>query len=313
MMKKTLCALSLLCFSTMMPAQAAETVIIDNVSADKIKKVITEVATNSGMTALPAGDNELIFEVDYNGTLDWGTDPKTRHIYRIVESETEPHVAGDPKGKQVELSLELQRITNAGTAEEKASVLSWEKVKKYPKQYRSEVEADAAYTVNCLRDLKISYNGGFRLGFAPAEQIVDKQVLVEEVAENSPAHKAGLQAGDAIIALNGEKVKKMSYAYFDSLLNRTNINGDVLTIKVQRGEEKLDLVIEPSFVSSSLGVTDRDLAAADAQYAARGEAPIAMPTEEEIKAAQEAYAAQEAQKAQAASANVAAPTAETKA
>lgn len=294
MMKKTLCALSLLCFSTVMPAQAAETIILDNVSADKIKNVITEVAMNSGMIALPAGDNELIFEVDYNGSLDWGTSPKTRHIYRIIESETEPHVPGDPKGKQVELSLELQRIANAGTAEEKASVLSWEKLKKYPKEYRPEVEADAAYTLNCLRDLKISYNGGFRIGFTPASQIVDKQVLVEEVAENSPAHKAGLMAGDAIIALNGEKVKKMSYAYFDSLLNRTNINGDVLTMKILRGEEKIDLVIEPSFVSSSLGVTDRDLASADAQYEARGEAPIVMPTEEEIKAAQEAYAAQQA-------------------
>ncbi len=294
MMKKTLCALSLLCFSTVMPAQAAETIILDNVSADKIKKVITEVATNSGMTVLPAGTDELVFEVDYNGTLDWGTDAKTRHIYRVVESETEPLFPGEPKGKQVELSLELQRIANAGTAEEKASVLSWEKVKKYPKAYRSEVEAEAAYTVNCLRDLKISYNGGFRIGFTPAEQIVDKQVLVEEVAENSPAHTAGLMAGDAIIALNGEKIKKMSYVYFDSLLNRTNINGDVLTMTILRGEEKRDLVIEPSFVSSSLGVTERDLAAADAQYEARGEAPIAMPTEEEIKAAQEAYQAQQA-------------------
>ena len=294
MMKKTLCALSLLCFSTVMPAQAAETIILDNVSADKIKKVITEVATNSGMTVLPAGTDELVFEVDYNGTLDWGTDAKTRHIYRVVENETEPLFPGEPKGKQVELSLELQRIANAGTAEEKASVLSWEKVKKYPKAYRSEVEAEAAYTVNCLRDLKISYNGGFRIGFTPAEQIVDKQVLVEEVAENSPVHTAGLMAGDAIIALNGEKIKKMSYVYFDSLLNRTNINGDVLTMTILRGEEKRDLVIEPSFVSSSLGVTERDLAAADAQYEARGEAPIAMPTEEEIKAAQEAYQAQQA-------------------
>ena len=312
MMKKTLCALSLLCFSTMMPAQAAETVILDGVSADKIKNVITTVATNSGMTTLPAGDNELIFEVDYNGTLDWGTNAKTRHIYRVVEKETPARSAAEEKGKQVELSLELQRITNAGTADEKASVLSWEKIKKYPKQYRPEVEAEAAYTVNCLRDLKISYDGGFRIGFTPAEQIADNQVLVEEVAENSPAHKAGLQAGDAIIALNGEKVKKMSYVYFDSLLNRTNISGEFLTMKVLRGTEKLDLVIEPSFVSSRLGVSERDLASADAQYEARGEAPIAMPTEEEVKAAQEAYAAQEAQKAQTA-APAEAPTAPAKA
>lgn len=312
MMKKTLCALSLLCFSTMMPAQAAETVVLDGVSADKIKNVITEVATNSGMTAVPAGENELVFDIDYNGTLDWGTNVKTRHLYRVVEKELPARSAAEEKSKQVELSLELQRISNAGTADEKASVLSWEKIKKYPKQYRSEVEAEAAYTVNCLRDLKISYDGGFRIGFTPAMQIVEKQVLVEEVAENSPAHKAGLQAGDAIIAINGEKVKKMSYVYFDSLLNRTNISGEVLTMKVLRGTEKLDLVIEPSFVSSRLGVSDRDLASADAQYEARGEAPIAMPTEEEVKAAQEAYAAQEAQKAQTA-APAEAPTAPAKA
>ena len=294
MMKKTLCALSLLCFSTVMPAQAVETVILEDVSADKVKKVITEVATNSGMISLPAGDNELIFEVDYSGTLDWGTDAKTRHIYRVVETTEKPDPAMDPI-KKTELSLELQRVANVGTADEKVSVLSWEKVKKYPKKYRAEVEEEAAYTLDCLRQLKISYNGGYWLGFTPAPQIENKQVLVEAVADKSPALAAGLQAGDAIIAINGEKVKKMSYAYFDSLLNRTNIGGEVLTLKVLRGEEKLDLVIEPIFLSSRLGVTERDLAHADAQYEARGEAPIAMPTEEEIKAAQEAYNAQQAE------------------
>ena len=293
MMKKTLCALSLLCFSTVMPVQAAETVILEDVSADKIKNVITEVATKSGMTTLPAGDNELIFEVDYNGTLDWGTNAKTRHIYRLVETADASNPAMEPT-KKTELTLELQRVANIGTADEKVSVLSWEKVKKYPKQYRAEVEEAAAYTLDCLRQLKISYNGGYWLGFTPAPQVENKHVLVEAVADKSPALAAGLQAGDAIIAINGEKVKKMSYAYFDSLLNRTNIDGDALTLRVQRGEEKLDLVIEPTFLSSRLGVTERDLAAADAQYEARGEAPIAMPTEEEIKAAQEAYAAQQA-------------------
>ncbi|MBQ8682142.1 MAG: PDZ domain-containing protein [Selenomonadales bacterium] len=305
MIKKTLCALSLLCFSTMMPAQAAETIILEDVSANKIKNVIIETTAKSGMTALPATDNELIFEVDYTGTLDWGTNAKTRHIYRIIESETEPLVPGEPKGKQVELSLELQRIANEGTADEKASVLSWDKIKKYPKKYRSEVEADAAYTLDCLRQLKISYNGGYWIGFTPAAQIENQSVLVEEVSDKSPAHKAGLQAGDAILSVNGEKVKKMSYVYFDSLLNRTNIEGEVLTLKVQRGEEKIDLVIEPTYVSSRLGVSDRDLASADAQYEARGEAPIMMPTEEEIKAAQEAQAAADAASA--------APTTETNA
>ena len=293
MVKKTLCALSLLCFSTVMPAQAAETVILDDVSADKVKNVITEVAAKSGMVTLPAGENELIFEVDYNGTLDWGADAKTRHIYRLVETTEKPDPAMDPI-KKTELTLELQRVANVGTADEKISVLSWEKVKKYPKQYRAEVEEEAAYTLECLRQLKISYNGGYWLGFTPAPQIENKQVLVEAVADKSPALTAGLQAGDAIIAINGEKVKKMSYAYFDSLLNRTNIGGEILTLKVLRGEEKLDLVIEPLFLSSRLGVTERDLADADARYEARGEAPIAMPTEEEIKAAQEAYNAQQA-------------------
>lgn len=292
MMKKTLCALSLLCFSTVMPAQAAETVILEDVSADTIKNVIMEVAEKSGMTSLPSNDNELIFEVDYDGTLDWGTDAKTRHIYRVVETTDTTNPAMEPT-KKTELTLELQRVANVGTADEKVSVLSWEKVKKYPKQYRAEVEEEAAYTLDCLRQLKISYNGGYWLGFTPAPQIESKHVLVEAVADKSPALTAGLQAGDAIIAINGEKVKKMSYAYFDSLLNRTNIGGEVLTLKVQRGEEKLDLVIEPTFLSSRLGVTERDLAHADAQYEARGEAPIVMPTEEEIKAAQEAYAAQQ--------------------
>lgn len=284
MLKKTLCVLSLLCLSTIMPAQAQETIVLEDVSVDKIKNAITTVSTNSGMTAVAGADNELIFEQKYNGTLNWGSDAKTRHIYRLVEQE----------GEKLELSLELQRITGEGTPSEKISVLSWEQQKKYPKQYRSEVEEEAAYTLECLRQIKLGFNGGYWIGFTPAADITDEHVLVEEVAENGPSNKAGLQAGDVIVAINGKKIEKMSYVYFDAMLNRTNIDGTPLQLTVERGMEKLKLTIEPVYVSSSLGVTDRDIEAADAQYANRQEPAIPMPTEEEIAAAQAAQAEQEA-------------------
>lgn len=284
MLKKTLCVLSLLCLSTIMPAQAQETIVLEDVSVDKIKNAITTVSTNSGMTAVAGADNELIFEQKYNGTLNWGSDAKTRHIYRLVEQE----------GDKLELSLELQRITGEGTPSEKISVLSWEQQKKYPKQYRSEVEEEAAYTLECLRQIKLGFNGGYWIGFTPAADITDEHVLVEEVAENGPSNKAGLQAGDVIVAINGKKIEKMSYVYFDAMLNRTNIDGTPLQLTVERGMEKLKLTIEPVYVSSSLGVTDRDIEAADAQYANRQEPAIPMPTEEEIAAAQAAQAEQAA-------------------
>lgn len=280
MMKKTLCALSLLCFSTIMPVQAAETITLEGVSADKIKNAITTVSTNSGMTAVAGAENELIFEVPYSGTLDWGNDAKTRHIYRVTEQE----------GEKLELSLELQRITDEGTPNEKVSVLSWDKQKKYPKQYRAEVEKEAAYTLECLRQLKLGFNGGYWIGFTPSDIITDDHVLVEEVAENGPSNKAGLQAGDLIVAINGKKIDKMSYIYFDAMLNRTNIEGEPLKLVVQRATEKIKLTIEPVYVASSLGVTERDIAAADAQYEARQEPAVPMPTEEEIAAAEAAQA-----------------------
>lgn len=290
MLKKTLCVLSLLCLSTIMPAQAQETIVLEGVSADKIKNAITTVSINSGMTAVAGADNELIFEQKYSGTLDWGSDAKTRHIYRLVEQE----------GEKLELSLELQRITGEGTPNEKISVLSWEKQKKYPKQYRSEVEEEAAYTLECLRQIKLGFNGGYWIGFTPAADITDEHVLVEEVAENGPSNKAGLQAGDVIVAINGKKIEKMSYVYFDAMLNRTNIDGTPLKLTVERGMEKLKLTIEPVYVSSSLGVTERDIEAADAQYAARQEPAVPMPTEEDIVAAQAAQAEQTASTAEAA-------------
>lgn len=228
------------------------------------------------MTAIAGADNELIFEQKYSGTLNWGSDAKTRHIYRLVEQE----------GEKLELSLELQRITGEGTPNEKISVLSWEKQKKYPKQYRSEVEEEAAYTLECLRQIKLGFNGGYWIGFTPAADITDEHVLVEEVAENGPSNKAGLQAGDVIVAINGKKIEKMSYVYFDAMLNRTNIDGTPLKLTVERGMEKCKLTIEPVYVSSSLGVTERDIEAADAQYAARQEPAVPMPTEEDIAAAQ---------------------------
>lgn len=278
MMKKTLCALSLLCFGTFLPVQAAETITLEEVSADKIKNAITTVSTNSGMTAVAGAENELIFEIPYSGTLNWGADAKTRHIYRLTEQE----------GEKLELSLELQRITGEGTPNEKISVLSWDKQKKYPKQYRSEVEEEAAYTLECLRQIKLSFNGGYWIGFTPSPIITDDHVLVEEVAENGPSNKAGLQAGDLILSVNGKKIDKMSYVYFDAMLNRTNIEGEPLNLVVKRGGEKIKLTVEPIYVASSLGVTERDIEAADAQYEARQEPAIPMPTEDDLAAMQDA-------------------------
>ncbi len=186
-----------------------------------------------------------------------------------------------------ELTLEVLRVTNAGTADEKVTDLSFDRLSKLSKAKRADAVYDAAYAIDSLRQMKLGYNGGFWIGFTPAADIVDKTVTVEAITPKSPAEAAGLLAGDKIVKIGKDKVAKHSYKYFDSLLNRTNLVGEPLTLEVLRGEEKVKITIEPTYVSSSLGVSQEDLKKADAKYAAQAEAAAngEVPAPEVVEAA----------------------------
>ena len=67
-------------------------------------------------------------------------------------------------------------------------------------------------------------------------------VIVEEVAEDSPASKAGLKKGDIVLEFDGERVRGVRH--FTRLVQETPA-GRKIQASVMRDGQKLNLIIEP--------------------------------------------------------------------
>ncbi|MFW6113836.1 MAG: S1C family serine protease, partial [Actinomycetota bacterium] len=65
---------------------------------------------------------------------------------------------------------------------------------------------------------------------------VDEGAMVRRVVQNSPAEKAGLQAGDIIVAIDGEEVGSMDQVMLEL---RNHQVGDEIIVDYYRGQEKL--------------------------------------------------------------------------
>lgn len=65
-------------------------------------------------------------------------------------------------------------------------------------------------------------------------------IFVKNVKEGGPAHKAGLNAGDRIISVNGEPVTGKSYGQVINLIQQTT--SDLSILVVPKEEDILQLV-----------------------------------------------------------------------
>jgi putative serine protease PepD len=63
-------------------------------------------------------------------------------------------------------------------------------------------------------------------------------VKVASVIAGSPAEQAGIQVGDVVVAVDGEELADLR-AYGSAL--RSRAPGDVIAVRVRRGDETLDL------------------------------------------------------------------------
>lgn len=63
---------------------------------------------------------------------------------------------------------------------------------------------------------------------------------IEEVADDTPASRAGLKAGDTVVKINGERIK--SVKQFRDLI-RTRKGGEMITLTVRRGTKILPLTV----------------------------------------------------------------------
>ena len=81
--------------------------------------------------------------------------------------------------------------------------------------------------------------GGPYMGLAPAQNsLLEKQVVISIVANNSPAAKAGLKKGDRIFEFNGKDVT--SWKTVIAELDHLKV-GDTVTLKVKRANPHLKL------------------------------------------------------------------------
>jgi len=74
------------------------------------------------------------------------------------------------------------------------------------------------------------------IGLSPADNLV-----VDDITPNSPAFLAHVHMGDAIFAVNGQKV--YSYLQMNELID--SAAGQPLALTVQRGDQKVDLSLQP--------------------------------------------------------------------
>lgn len=79
--------------------------------------------------------------------------------------------------------------------------------------------------------------------------LIPKGVLVTEVEADSPAEKAGMQAGDIIVDVNDTVITSASEV---NAITSTKNAGDVLQVKVYRAEGLLDLLNQDSFTAEDV-------------------------------------------------------------
>ncbi|MBR4027125.1 MAG: trypsin-like peptidase domain-containing protein [Lachnospiraceae bacterium] len=72
---------------------------------------------------------------------------------------------------------------------------------------------------------------------------IPKGVFVKEIATDSPAMRAGLQSGDVIVRINGEKVENDTY--YSTVINQLDVGSICeMLIKRQSGEEYYNVVCQ---------------------------------------------------------------------
>ena len=78
-------------------------------------------------------------------------------------------------------------------------------------------------------------------GFKPEET----KIVVKEVKPGEPAAAAGLQVGDQIIAVNGDRIEQSRYGAIDIVRAIRSSADQPVALTVKRGEEILDLKATP--------------------------------------------------------------------
>jgi len=77
---------------------------------------------------------------------------------------------------------------------------------------------------------------------------------IEAVLDGSPAEQAGMEAGDRILAVNGEEI-----GWWVELTERIRTSEGALTFTIERGDQQLDLTVVPDPDTRTIGVQAHDM------------------------------------------------------
>ncbi len=140
---------------------------------------------------------------------------------------------GNSGGPLLSLSGEIIGINTAVNAQAQGIgfAIPINTAKQVLDQLISKGKVERAYIGVGLRELTGELASGYGLG-------VNKGVYVAQVYSGSPAEKAGIQAGDIIVAINGKSVD--SYETLKSILDTMKV-GQKVTVKVIRNGRSVEL------------------------------------------------------------------------
>jgi serine protease Do len=93
------------------------------------------------------------------------------------------------------------------------------------------------------------------LGIQLSQEDVDNGVLIDGVTAKSPAEKAGMQAGDIVQAVDGEKVKTPQKLV--ELVGKHKVN-ETVKLKVLRGEKELEVKAKLARAGDIFGEKDKE-------------------------------------------------------
>jgi regulator of sigma E protease len=85
-------------------------------------------------------------------------------------------------------------------------------------------------------------------GFKPEET----RIVVREVVPGGPAEAAGLQVGDQIVAVNGNRIEQSSYGTFEIVRAIRKSSDKPVALTVKRGSETLDIKATPGSTDGEL-------------------------------------------------------------
>lgn len=119
--------------------------------------------------------------------------------------------------------------------------------------------------VNVLKDFKI-YPGGQSIGVrlnTLGVLVVGHHLVSTETGKSSPGEEAGIQVGDIITSINGQKMENM--ASVSPFVNEAGKNKETLKMTIQRGKDTFTTELKPLLdekeKSYKLGLYIRDSAA----------------------------------------------------